>query len=285
MFGRFTRDDTMLLGFALQEAADLGHPRLGTDHLILGMLCNARSPLFGVLTGLGLNLVTAREAVRTHHEEHDDTETGAADRYEQDREALRSIGINLDKVREAVRERFGDDLTDGWADRPGRGRGRDGRGDCGPRGRRGHGRGHGRRGGFGPGGPGWAPGAPGWDPRGFDGPGGGGPDAGWGPGFGPGWGPEDSGDEGPVEFGRGRRGPRGRGGRPRFSAAARQAFEAAVAIAPGRADRTLRAAYLLLGILEVADPAAIAVIESATTVDDLKAAVLASLPEATADAS
>ena len=39
MFGRFTSDDKMMLGLAMQEATDLEHNHLGNDHLILGMLC------------------------------------------------------------------------------------------------------------------------------------------------------------------------------------------------------------------------------------------------------
>ena len=303
MFGRFSRDDKMMLAFATQEAADLGHRQLGNDHLILGMLCNARSPLFGLLGEQGLKLDAARDVVRAYHEENDAdeeqaAEQSAAERYEEDREALKSIGIDLDKVRAAVRDRFGDDLSEGWAERPERGRGPRGR-DCGPRGGgprgrgRGHGHGHGRgRGrGFGPGfdpregfdprrgGPGGFPGGP--FPGGpFGGPCG--PEGPVGAEFGPGQFDGESDGRGPWEPGRGRRGPRGRGGRPRFASETRDAFRAAVEIARERNDQ-LRAEYLLLGILEVNDPASRAVVESATSAEDLKAAVLASLPEVDAE--
>ncbi|WP_168702058.1 Clp protease N-terminal domain-containing protein [Gordonia paraffinivorans] len=280
MFERITRDDKMLLAFAAQEAADLGHRRVGNDHLILGMLCNARSPLFTILAEQGLTLATARDVVRKHHDEKaeqaedaDPDDESARRRYEEDREALRSIGIDLDKVREAVRGRFGDDLTDGWGERPGR-RGRPGGG----RGHRGHR--HGPHRGRGP--------RPDCDPRGFrPGPWGPGP---WGPegaeGFGPGpFGPSGFGPggpfagDGPWEPGRGRRGPRGRGGRPRFASDAREVFGRAVEIARDRGDRQLRAEYLLLAIIDADDEASRTLIESATTRDELKAAVLASLPE------
>ncbi len=85
---------------------------------MLGMLCNARSPLFTILADQGLTLASAREVVRKYHDEHADTtdadEESARQRYEEDREALRSIGIDLDKVREAVRGRFGEDVSEGW---------------------------------------------------------------------------------------------------------------------------------------------------------------------------
>ncbi len=271
MFERISRDDKMLLAFATQEAGDLGHRQLGNDHLILGMLCNARSPLFALLADQGLTLTSAREVVRKYHDEHaersDTAETAddesARERYEEDRKALRGIGIDLDKVREAVRGRFGEDLSDGWGERAERGpRGR----GHGRRGHRHHGRGRGPRPDCGP---------QGLGPEGF-GPGGLGPE-GFGPGsFGPG-GP--FGGEGPWEPGRGRRGPRGRGARPRFANDTRTVFGRAMEIARERGDRRLRAEYLLLGIIDTADDASRALIESATTADELRAAVVASLPD------
>ncbi|GAC67970.1 collagen-like triple helix repeat-containing protein [Gordonia soli] len=320
MFDRFDREDRMLLVFATNEAADLGHRQLGTDHLILGMLCNARSPLFGVLGSQGLNLADARDAVRTFHEQDTEEQGGdgadeatARDRYDEDREALRSIGIDLDAVREAVRSKFGEDLSDGWADRGGD-RGRFRGGD--PRGDRGRGRGRGHRHGHGHG-PHRGRGEGAYGPFGAEGPFGPrgpfGPEGPFGPdgpfgangafgargAFGgrePGdWGgpfprPEGAGPDaempgrpwggpfdGPWEPGRGRRGPRGRGNRPRFSRDVKAAFGAAVEIARGHEDR-LRPEYLLLGIIESGDAASRALIESVTTVDDLKAAVTASLP-------
>ncbi|MFT3716847.1 MAG: Clp protease N-terminal domain-containing protein [Gordonia sp. (in: high G+C Gram-positive bacteria)] len=295
MFNRFNADDRVVMMFAMQEAADLGHRGLGNDHLILGMLGNARSPLFSLLGEQGLTLDSARDTVRAFHDEHadelaDDGSGSATDRYDEDREALKSIGIDLDKVREAVRDRFGEDMTDGWGER--RGRGRDGRGrgrghgpDCdGPHGRR-HGGPDGRRGGpQGRGGRRGGPDREGFGPRGF-GPGGFGPGdtgQGWGPGgFGPGPGADD---EGPWEGGRGRRGPRGRRGGPRMSGSARDALRAAVGYARDRGDRTIVPEYVLLGILDTDDAASHALIASATTADDLRAAVLASLPETPVDA-
>ena len=182
----------------------------------------------------------------------------ARERYEEDREALRGIGIDLDKVREAVRGRFGEDLSDGWGERAERGpRGR----GHGRRGHRHHGRGRGPRPDCGP---------QGLGPEGF-GPGGFGP-GGYGPG-----GP--FGGEGLWEPGRGRRGPRGRGARPRFANDTRTVFGRAMEIARERGDRRLRAEYLLLGIIDTADDASRALIESATTADELRAAVVASLPD------
>ena len=279
MFDKMSRDDRMIFAFATQEAADLGHRSVGNDHVILGMLCNARSPIFGLLAAQGLTLDTARTSVREYHDGADgepsaerDAERDAAardddaaGRYAEDRAALKSIGIDLDRVREAVRDRFGEDLETGWGERRGRGeRGRGGRGHRHGGHRQGGRRcddGHDER--FG---------GPWGDPR-FGGPEAGGPAGPW-----PGWGGGPGGD-GPWAFGRGRRGPRGGGGRPRFTPEAREAISLAVKNVRRRGERRLSPELVLLGILETGDPASVALIESATTVDDLRAAVAAILPE------
>ncbi|GAA2388714.1 MULTISPECIES: Clp protease N-terminal domain-containing protein [Gordonia] len=239
MFDRFNSDARASFMFAVQEAKDLGSRQIGTDHLILGMLCNARSPLFTVLTDQGLTLAEARKVVRN---DDDGPVEDVRDRYEEDREALRSIGIDLDKVREAVGDRFGEDLSEGWGQRPERGRGRGGR----PH----HGRPHG-------------------GPASFD-----------GPGFQAQFGPDGI-WFGAWEGGRGRRGPRGRGRGGRMSEAAREALRRAAMTARAENERELTVERVLLAILDGADPAATAVVESATTVDDLRAAVTALLPEGT----
>ncbi|WOC11699.1 Clp protease N-terminal domain-containing protein [Gordonia sp. MP11Mi] len=246
MFDRFSREDRTLFMFATQEARDLGHSTLGNDHLILGMLCNARSPIFGVLGEQGFTLDDARKVVADYHESNDEpvASSDADGRYEEDKEALRSIGIDLDRVREAVQSKFGDDLADGWGDRSGRRRGSS-RGDCGDRRGRGpHGRGRGP--GFG--GPGFGPG-PGWDA------------------------------EGPWDGGRGRRGPRGRG-RARMNGPVRDSLRSAVMLARTRGDDRIGVAHLMLGILETNDDASRAVVEAVTDRDALRTAVEAMLEPA-----
>ncbi|MGO3328064.1 Clp protease N-terminal domain-containing protein [Gordonia sp. (in: high G+C Gram-positive bacteria)] len=259
MFDRFSRDDRALFMFATQEARDLGHPAFGNDHLILGMLCNARNPIFGVLGDLGFTLDGARKVVADYHEDNDEPSTPDVDsRYEDDREALRSIGIDLDRVREAVQSKFGDDLADGWGERarrPGRGR------DCGERRGRGP---HGRGPGFGGRGAGWGP----EDQRH-----GAGPRRGEGP-----WG-EGPWEGGPWEGGRGRRGPRGRG-RARMNGPVRDALRCAVMLARSRGDDRIGVPHLMLGILDANDDASRSVIESVTDVETLRAKVQSMLEPA-----
>ena len=152
MQSRFDTEARIAVAQAADIARELGHTEVGPDHLLLGLLANPRGTAYAALRDHGLDLDGAREIVATHHVEADPEPEDAADGetrgYDDDREALKAIGIDLDRVREAVRANLGDDLAERWADRPERGRGRGER-----RGRRRrhhdhehHGRGRGRRG-------------------------------------------------------------------------------------------------------------------------------------------
>jgi len=152
MYTRFDTESRIAVAQATDIARELGHREVGPGHLLLGLLANPRGTAYAALRDHGLDLDGAREIVATHHVEADPEPEDAADGetrgYDDDREALKAIGIDLDRVREAVRANLGDDLAERWADRPERGRGRGER-----RGRRGrhhdhehHGRGRGRRG-------------------------------------------------------------------------------------------------------------------------------------------
>jgi hypothetical protein len=146
---------------ATDIARELGHSQVGPDHLVLGLLANLRGPASAALTDHGLRLDTARDLVAAQHVDEPevaaDSDTGPtgsmpATRYDEDRDALRAIGIDLDRVREAARENLGADLTASWGIRPERRRGgrrgdrrehrehrehgRRGRGRRGPRSRR-----------------------------------------------------------------------------------------------------------------------------------------------------
>jgi hypothetical protein len=146
MHTRFDTEARVAVAQAVDITRELGHREVGPGHLLLGLLANPRGAAYAALWDHGVNLERAREIVATHHadaeSETDETsETGESGEssetsgYAEDRDALKAIGIDLDRVREAVRANLGDDLADGWADRPERGRGRgrggrrDGRGD------------------------------------------------------------------------------------------------------------------------------------------------------------
>ncbi len=142
MQSRLDTEARIAVAQAADIARELGHPEVGPDHLLLGLLANARGTAYSALTDHGLRLETAREIVAAQHVDRLDRPDldaedadPAATSYDDDREALRAIGIDLDRVRDAVRTNLGQDLTDGWASRPDRDRtDRDARG--GRRGRR-----------------------------------------------------------------------------------------------------------------------------------------------------
>ena len=165
MQSRFDTEARIAVTQAADIARELGHTEVGPDHLLLGLLANARGTAYAALTDHGLRLDAARQIVADQHvdpvdepetTDHDsDTDPDTAPTsYDEDREALRAIGIDLDRVRDAVRTNLGQDLSDGWASRPERGRRRgrgrrhhhhhdhhdhEGRGRRGPRSRRGDG--------------------------------------------------------------------------------------------------------------------------------------------------
>jgi hypothetical protein len=161
MYSRFDPEARIAVMQATEEARELGHSEVGPDHVLLGLLSNMRGSTFALLTEHGLRLDSAREVVvaqraalaetqqsPTGKPDSDASDEGSTDSdpnldrgLDEDREALRAIGIDLDKVREAVRSTFGDDLTEQWGERQER------RGRRGQRGRRHHGGGgRGRRG-------------------------------------------------------------------------------------------------------------------------------------------
>jgi hypothetical protein len=156
MYSRFDTEARIAVAQATDLARELGHSQVGPDHLLLGLLANMRGTAYAALSDHGLRLDTARDLVVTQHTDPDDPSDEdesrrETDRLDEDREALRAIGIDLDRVRAAVRDNLGADLTEGWGSRSergrreGRGRGRrherhehhHGRGRRGPRSRRG----------------------------------------------------------------------------------------------------------------------------------------------------
>jgi hypothetical protein len=145
MHTRFDTEARVAVAQAVDIARELGHREVGPGHLLLGLLANPRGAAYAALWDHGVNLDSAREMVATHHvdtesepdETADSGESAEGSGYAEDREALKAIGIDLDRVREAVQANLGDDLADGWADRPERGR-RRGRSDRRDRRRRRH---------------------------------------------------------------------------------------------------------------------------------------------------
>ncbi|MGW0043756.1 Clp protease N-terminal domain-containing protein [Rhodococcus sp. NPDC003348] len=105
MFERFTAAARSVVVQAQGEAKDLSAPRIGTDHVLLGILVvESNSPLGAMCAEAGLTAPQVRASLAR----------GAEDRPlgETDAEALRSIGIDLDAVRDSVEASFGADALD-----------------------------------------------------------------------------------------------------------------------------------------------------------------------------
>jgi ATP-dependent Clp protease ATP-binding subunit ClpA len=100
VFERFTHDSRQIVTRAQQEAADLQHPFVGTEHLLLAMLTDPG---------------TAGEVLRAAGLEHDGVRAELARLLgtppplvsAEDAEALRSVGIDVDAVLARIRESFG----------------------------------------------------------------------------------------------------------------------------------------------------------------------------------
>jgi hypothetical protein len=127
---RFDTEARIAVAQATDIAGELGHAQVGPDHLLLGLLANLRGQAAAALADHGLRLDTARDLVAAQHvdapdatEDHDTTPADFGPTgLDEDRAALRAIGIDLDRVREAVRDNLGADLTADWGARPDRGR-------------------------------------------------------------------------------------------------------------------------------------------------------------------
>ncbi|MBF9069196.1 Clp protease N-terminal domain-containing protein [Streptacidiphilus fuscans] len=98
MFERFTADCRRTVVLAQEEARMLRHPMTGSEHLLLGLLGLPDDASVALLADGGLDLPTARQAVQRLLE---------AAAPELDAEALGTIGIDLDAVREKVESVFG----------------------------------------------------------------------------------------------------------------------------------------------------------------------------------
>src|SRR6476661_8078723 len=107
MFERFTEEARQVVVLAQQEARELHSGHIGTEHLLLGLLDQAGSASGAVLARHGLSRASVVEAIRAFR---------SGDGL--DAEALGTVGIDLDAVRDSVEATFGP----GALDVPGRGR-------------------------------------------------------------------------------------------------------------------------------------------------------------------
>lgn len=64
MFERFTDRARRVLVLAQEEARLLNHPMIGTDHMLLGLLAEGEGVAWRALSGVGVDLVIARQVVK-----------------------------------------------------------------------------------------------------------------------------------------------------------------------------------------------------------------------------
>jgi ATP-dependent Clp protease ATP-binding subunit ClpA len=101
VFERFTPAARQVVVRAQQEARTFGHPWLGTEHLLLGVLADPDAPGVSALTDLGVTLDAGRAAL--NH---------VVGRLVPDADALRTLGIDLHEVRRRVEASFGPGALD-----------------------------------------------------------------------------------------------------------------------------------------------------------------------------
>ncbi|MET9025309.1 Clp protease N-terminal domain-containing protein [Nocardia sp. NPDC004168] len=113
MFERFSRSARTAIIVAQEDARELHASNIEVEHVLLGVLAHAEPELAALLADAGLTRDGVRSALA---EQGNGIPLGP-----EDAEALRSIGIDLDAVRESLDTHFGEDALDRAAPDPRRG--------------------------------------------------------------------------------------------------------------------------------------------------------------------
>jgi ATP-dependent Clp protease ATP-binding subunit ClpA len=100
MFERFTTDARGVVVRAQSEARELRHSHVGTEHMLLGLVVLGNGPGGQVLTDHGVTPADVRRRILEH--------LGGSI----DPEALATLGIDLDAVRQATEAAFGPGALD-----------------------------------------------------------------------------------------------------------------------------------------------------------------------------
>jgi ATP-dependent Clp protease ATP-binding subunit ClpA len=119
MFERFSRNARVSVVLAQEEARELEADEIRPEHLLVGALQSAGRELSRVLAGHGLTAELVRERLATEDSPRDES-------FDDDVEALRSIGIDLRAVRENIDRTFGAGTYDNALRKSGRRRRRRG---------------------------------------------------------------------------------------------------------------------------------------------------------------
>lgn len=100
MFERFSRSARVSVVLAQEEARELGAQEIRPEHVLVGVLQSAGRDLSAVLSAFGLRPDVVRDRLASAHRPDNES-------FEADADALRSIGIDLRAVREAIDRAFG----------------------------------------------------------------------------------------------------------------------------------------------------------------------------------
>ncbi|HEX6871003.1 MAG TPA: Clp protease N-terminal domain-containing protein [Micromonosporaceae bacterium] len=104
MFERFTFQAREAVTVAAASARGLGHPHLGTEHLLLGLV-ESGGGAGQALRDAGLGPASVRQAVVRY--------AGGSSPFDDlDAQALRSIGIDLDAIRARLEDAFGPEAVE-----------------------------------------------------------------------------------------------------------------------------------------------------------------------------
>ena len=98
MFERFSDDARSVVRLAQEEARRLRHPFIGTEHILLALLDEGHGPAAQSLLGQGLRATQVRDRI---------ARLVPPDGDPLDAEALATLGIDLDRVREVTEASFG----------------------------------------------------------------------------------------------------------------------------------------------------------------------------------
>ncbi len=101
MFERFTHEARSVVVLAQEQARQLKHDHIGTEHLLLALLDPAVGPAARVLAEAGVTAASVRGAVQQSVGQPRPALT------DEDAEALRSIGIDLERVLARLEETLG----------------------------------------------------------------------------------------------------------------------------------------------------------------------------------
>jgi len=96
---RFTPDAGQVLRYGFAEARELGHPCLADEHVLLGVLRHGTGRAAALLEAHGLDLATARAELLRVGPTLEATADPAG--------ALRSVGVDIDDVRQHLEASFG----------------------------------------------------------------------------------------------------------------------------------------------------------------------------------